>query len=324
MGESIETPTYSFVIPIYNEISGLDELHTRVTALLEKLDAPAEVVLVDDGSSDGSYEKMIELHKTDSRFKVLHLSRNFGHQIAVTAGLDNTAGDAVIIMDADLQDPPELVIEMAEKWRAGYEVVFAVRKRREGEGIFKKITAAMFYKLMRKLAQIDIPLNTGDFRLVDRAVVDAICAMPESSRFLRGMFAWAGFKQIGVEFDRPERFAGETKYPLRKMLRLAADGILSFSSLPLKWVLYLGVFVASISFIYGLIAIIIRVGPFSAQPGWASLVVLITFLGGVQLIALGIIGQYLGRVFDEVRHRPLYLVSKSHGIDETVRKHIGK
>jgi len=320
MGESSEKPTYSFVIPIYNEITGFGELHSRMSALLGKLDASAEVILVDDGSSDGSYAKMVELHNTDGRFKVIHLSRNFGHQIAVTAGLDNAIGDAVIIMDADLQDPPELVLEMAEKWRAGYEVVYAVRKQRQGEGFFKKVTAAIFYRLMRKLAQIDIPLNTGDFRLVDRTVVDAICSMPESSRFLRGMFAWAGFKQIGVEFDRPERFAGETKYPLRKMLRLAADGIFSFSSIPLKWVLQLGVFVAGISFIYGVVAIITRFGPFSSQPGWASLVVLITFLGGVQLIALGIIGQYMGRVFDEVRRRPLYFISKSHGIGEDTKK----
>ncbi len=312
----MQEPTYSFVIPVYNEAEVFPELRRRMTALLDSLDAPGEVVLVDDGSRDGSYEAMVELHRADPRFKVVQFSRNFGHQIAVTAGLDHAQGRAVVILDADLQDPPELIPEMIRRWREGYDVVYAVRRRREGENAFKKATAAVFYRALRRLTGIDVPLNTGDFRLVDRAVVDAITAMPEGGRFLRGMFAWAGFRQIGVAFDRPQRHAGKTKYPLGKMIRLATDGLLSFSSLPLKMALHVGWIVAAVSFLYGLVAIITRLGPFAAAPGWASLVVLVTFLGGVQLMALGVLGQYLARVFDEVRHRPLYLVRRTHGLSE--------
>jgi dolichol-phosphate mannosyltransferase len=304
------------VIPVYNEIDGLAELHRRLVELLERLDGPAEVILVDDGGTDGSYEAMVVLHEADSRFCVLGLSRNFGHQVAVTAGLDFARGEAIIILDADLQDPPELVPELIARWREGYEVVYAVRRRREGESAFKRWTAGLFYRLLRRLAKLDIPAEAGDFRLVDRRAADAVRAMPEHARFLRGMFAWVGFRQIGVPFDRPARQAGQTKYPLWKMLRLAADGIFSFSATPLRMVLYLGLLVAGLSFLYGLVAIITRIGPFHTEPGWASLIVVVTFLGGVQLIALGVIGQYLARVFNEVRRRPLYLLRRVHGFSQ--------
>lgn len=307
-------PTYSFVIPVFNEADGLEELHRRLTALAVKLDGPSEFILIDDGSGDESYGKMQALRADDPRYRLIQLSRNFGHQIAVTAGIDAAAGEAVVILDADLQDPPEAVLEMAKRWREGYEVVYAVRRHRKGESAFKRFTAQCFYRLLRRLTNTDIPADTGDFRLVDRRAVDAVKAMPENNRFLRGMFAWVGFRQVGVTYDRDERFSGSSKYPLRKMVRLSLDAMLGFSSTPLKFVILLGLVVATLSFGYGMLAIIFKIGHFQTEPGWTSLVVIVTFLGGVQLLATGIIGQYLSRVFDEVRRRPLYLVRRQEGV----------
>ena len=239
-------PEYSLVIPIFNEEDTVPELVTRLTGVLERLDGDAEVILVDDGSSDASYERMQAAHDADPRFKLLRLSRNFGHQIAVTAGLDVAAGNAVIVMDADLQDPPEVALDLAARWRDGYDVVYAVREEREGDTAFKRATASGFYRLFRRMSDVDVPLDVGDFRLVDRRALDAFRSMRESNRYVRGMFSWIGFRQVGVPFRREERYAGETKYPLRKMLKFATDGIVSFSAYPLRLALKVGFVMAGV------------------------------------------------------------------------------
>lgn len=310
------TPEYSIVVPVYNEHETLAALYERLTFLLERLDGTGEVILVDDGSRDDSFARMMEISGRDSRFKVLQLSRNFGHQAAITAGLDFAAGNAVIVMDADLQDPPEVILAMAERWREGFEVVYAVRTERRGENRFKRFTAAAFYRLIRKLSNVEIPADVGDFRLVDRKALDAYKTMRENDRFVRGMFSWVGFKQIGVPYDRSERFAGETKYPLRKMVTFAVDGILSFSNAPLRLVLALGFAVSLASFLYGFASILLKAVDAYTVPGWASLVAVVSFLGGVQLIVLGVIGEYIGRIYEETKRRPLYIVNHTVGLSE--------
>ncbi len=304
--------TYSFVIPIYNEAESLPELRRRLLPILNGLDGVAEVVLVNDGSRDGSLDIIRKICAEDDRFKCLEFSRNFGHQIAITAGMDHTSGDAIIILDADLQDPPEVVFSLIQKWKEGYEVVYAVRKSRQGESFFKKLTAKIYYRLLKRLSQIDIPLDTGDFRLVDRKALDAFLSLREGHRFVRGMFTWIGFRQIGVEFERAERFAGETHYPLKKMMKLAADGILSFSYVPLRLVLSAGAWIALGSILGALYAVI---GYFRGQTvqGWASIFVLVSFLGGVQLVVMGMLGEYIGRIHEEVKRRPLYLIREQIG-----------
>lgn len=303
---------YSIVIPIYNEQETLEELYTQLRALMDRLDGPAEVVLVDDGSSDDSYPMMVDISGRDERFRVVHLSRNFGHQIATTAGLDLAVGRAVVIMDADLQDPPEVVLEMAAKWREGFDIVYGQRQERKGETWFKRVTASMFYRVLRGLTDVDIPAEVGDFRLIDRGALEAYKAMRENNRYLRGMFSWVGYKQTGVSYVRAPRFAGTTKYPLRKMLRLAANGIVSFSHVPLRFALILGVVVAGLSFLVGVYAVLVKLFGQTVH-GWTSIVVPIAFLGGVQLIVLGMMGAYIGRIYDEVKHRPLYIVRNLHG-----------
>ncbi len=315
-----DSPEFSIVVPVCDEIDVLDDLRVGITELIDSLDAPAEVVLVDDGSTDGSYEAIVDICRRDPRFCALRLSRNFGQQIAITAGLDHCRGRAVIVMDADLQDPPELVPEMIAKWRQGYQVVYARRRQRCGEGVFKRASAWMFYRLIGWLARIDIPPDTGQFRLIDRSVVKAIRNMPERNRFLQGMFAWAGFSQTPVDFDRPRRTRGKTKYSLRQMCRIAVDGVLSFSAKPLRVALHFGLLVAGVSFVYGMVAIVLKIGPFQTKPGWASIMVVLTFLGGVQLAFLGMLGEYLARVFDEVRRRPLYFIAARHGFDDETQK----
>lgn len=310
------TPTYSFVLPVFNEEETLPELRTRMTALLEKLDGPAEVILVDDGSRDRSYALMLDIHAQDPRFKIVHFARNFGQQIALSAGMDLAKGQAVVLMDADLQDPPEVVLEMAQRWREGYDLVYAQRRRREKETWFKKKTSAMFYRVLRYMTDVDVPLDTGDFRLIDRRALDAFRAMRERSRYVRGMFGWIGFKQIGVEYDRPGRFAGETKYPVSKLIRLALDGIISFSNLPLRLVLQMGFLVSVVSFCAGITAIFIKLSGAYAVSGWASLTVFVSFIGGVQLTVIGVMGEYVGRIYEEVKQRPLYLVRNLHGFVE--------
>ena len=308
-------PRYSFVIPVYNEEETLRELFGRLRAVLDTLDGEAEVILVDDGSTDASYRTLLELHAADERFKAVRLTRNFGHQIALTAGLDFALGDAVVIMDADLQDPPELVPELARRWQEGYDIVHAVRSERRADPWLKRVTAGVFYRLLRRLANVDVPLDVGDFRLVDRRALDAFRTLRERHRYVRGMFAWLGFRQTGVEYRRPARFAGETKYPFRKSLRLAVDGIVSFSHVPLRLALVVGLFISVVSFGIGLFAIGAKLAGAFVVPGWASLLVVVSFLGGVQLVVMGMMGLYVARIYDEVKARPLYLISEAAGLD---------
>ena len=304
---------YSIVIPIYNEEESFPALVRRLREVLDQLDGPAEVVLVDDGSRDGSYELMVAVNREDPRFKVLQLSRNFGHQVAITAGMDAAAGQAVIVMDADLQDPPEVILQMAARWQEGYEVVYAVRERRDGETVFKRKTATLFYGLQRRLAEIDQPVEVGDFRLVDRKALNAFLQMRERNRYVRGMFSWVGFRQTAVPYVRAPRGAGNSKYPLRKMIRLALDGFVGFSTVPLRFALALGLVMAAASVLYGMTVIALKLGGVADVPGYASLLVTITFLSGVQLMVIGMVGQYVGRIYDEVRARPLYLVREARG-----------
>ncbi len=319
MSETNQTkPTISIVSPVYNEEAVLAELHRRVALVMDELGESWELVLVNDGSHDRSAQVIEELHEKDGRVKGISFSRNFGFQIAVTAGLNHAQGDAVILTDADLQDPPETYPAMIAKWREGYEVVYGVRASRVGETWFKLFTAKIFYRLIRRITQIDIPLDTGDFRLMDRRVVQAINNMPERNRFLRGMIPWVGFKQTGVEYERASRFAGESKFgSVRQMLPFAIDAITSFSYLPLQIATYLGFIIAIISGLAILTVILLRLfGPTNPLLGQATTLVSVLFLGGVQLISLGIIGEYLGRIYDEVKGRPLYLVDKTWGIEQ--------
>lgn len=315
-------PTFSVVAPVYNEEQLIGEFCRRVIAALEPLGEPFELVLVNDGCRDRSPEIMRELHERDPRIKVINFSRNFGHQIAITAGTDYAAGKAVIVIDSDLQDPPEVIPDLIARWREGYQVVYGVREEREGETWFKKTTAAIFYRLIVRITNVKIPVDTGDFRLMDRKVVDALKRMREHHRFMRGLSAWVGFRQTGVPYRRHARTAGTTKYPLRKMLRFALDGITSFSYLPLQLATYLGFIVAAISMIFLIVVFVMRLAnPAAAEPafyGQASTLASVLFLGAVQLISLGIIGEYVGRIYDEVKGRPLYIVAETLGIDEAV------
>jgi dolichol-phosphate mannosyltransferase len=307
-------PVISLVVPIWNEEKVIPELYRRVVQVMSSVDEHWEMVCVNDGSQDQSLRLLLELHQADPRVKVIDFSRNFGHQIAITAGADFAEGDAVIVMDADLQDPPEVMLRMIEKWRAGYEVVYAVRSQRQGETWFKLVTAALFYRLLQRVADVEIPLDAGDFRLMDRRVVLAMRQLREKHRFMRGLNSWVGFKQTPVEYERAERFAGETKYPLRKMLRLAMNAITSFSYLPLRLATYFGFSLAALSLLGIVLTIVLRLAGSHFFEGQATTLVSVLFLGGIQLIVLGIIGEYLGRIYDEVKGRPLYLVSRAYGI----------
>jgi glycosyltransferase involved in cell wall biosynthesis len=310
----VETVKYSIVIPIYNEEESFAALVKRLLAVMDQLDGTVEVVLVDDGSKDSSYQLMKESNRQDPRFKVLQLSRNFGHQIAITAGMDVASGQAIIVMDADLQDPPELILQMAARWQQGYEVVDAVREHREGETLFKRKTAAIFYGIQSRLAEIDQPVEVGDFRLVDRKALDAFRQMRERNRYVRGMLSWIGFRQTAVPYTRAAREAGHSKYPLRRMIRLALDGFVGFSTAPLRVSLMLGVVMAAGSVLYGILAIALKLAGLHYVPGYASLLVTITFLSGIQLIVVGMVGQYVARIYDEARARPLYLVREARGL----------
>ena len=303
-------PTYSLVVPAYNEEGVIQELVAHLGGVMDALDGDAEAILVDDGSRDRTYELMLEAARNDPRFRLVRLSRNFGHQIALTAGVDLASGDAVIVMDADLQDPPEVVLELAKRWREGYDVVYAVRDVRHGETRFKRATASAFYRGFNRISEVKVPLDVGDFRLVDRRALDVFNRMRESNRFVRGMFSWIGFRQTGVVYERHERFAGETKYPLRKMLRFATTGVISFSSAPLRAALNLGFIVSFIAFALGIWSVIVKIAGFYNVPGWTSIVVVTAFLGGIQLIVLGVIGEYIGDIHEEVKRRPLYVISE--------------
>jgi dolichol-phosphate mannosyltransferase len=312
-------PTISIVVPVYNEEVVLPELYRRVSEVMDGLGESWELILVNDGSRDKSAEIINTLHEKDGRVKGISFSRNFGFQEAVTAGLTYTSGQAVVLSDSDLQDPPEVIPQMLAKWREGYDVVYGIRISREGETWFKKFTAKAFYRIIYRITSVNIPLDTGDFRLMDRRVVNAILRMPERNRFLRGMVPWVGFQQTGIEYQRAARFAGESKFnSVRQMLPFAIDAITSFSYFPLQLATYLGFIMAAISAITIMAVIGLRLfGPDEPLLGQASTLVAVLFLGGVQLISLGIIGEYLGRIYDEVKQRPLFLIDKTWGLEET-------
>jgi glycosyltransferase involved in cell wall biosynthesis len=301
-------PTYTIIAPIYNEIDNIQALYTRVTEVMDSTGESWEFVMIDDGSTDGSNAAIMELKKKDDKIVPVIFARNFGHQIAVTAGLDYSQGDAVVIIDADLQDPPEVILDLIKKWKEGYEVVYATRSKREGETWFKLFTASAFYRLIQRITDINLPMNAGDFRLLDRKVVDVMGGMREKHRFLRGMSVWVGFRQTGVEYDRAERLAGESKYPLKIMLKLASDAITGFSYFPLKLATYLGVSFTGISFLLILAMIFLRLAGSQFLVGEATTLVVILFLGGVQLLSIGMLGEYIGRLYDEAKGRPLYIV----------------
>ncbi len=300
--------TYSIVAPIYNELDNLSELYQRVKEVMDTTGESWELILVDDGSTDGSTEKIRELGQADSRVRPVIFARNFGHQIAITAGWDYARGDAVVIIDADLQDPPEVILELAKKWKEGYEVVYAVRAEREGESWFKKVTASLFYRIIYRITDVKIPVDTGDFRLMDRKVVDVLKQMPERHRFPRGMSSWVGFKQIGIDYKRSARHAGVTKYPFRKMLKLALNAITSFSYFPLQVATFFGFVSAGIAILAIPVVIVLRMEGSPQFTGQATTLIAVLFLGGVQLISLGILGEYIGRLYDEAKGRPLYIV----------------
>lgn len=307
---------YSVVIPVFNEEAVLPVLLRRLDLLLDGFDAPAEVIFVDDGSRDCTGIVLKAKAKDDPRYRYIGLSRNFGHQIALTAGLDAAAGQAVIVMDADLQDPPEVVGEMIARWKDGFEIVYGKRLARDGESPFKRWSASLFYKLLGRLSSVDIPRDVGDFRLIDRKVLEAFRAMPEQDRFVRGMFAWLGFRQTEVAFHRQARAAGETKYPLWKMLRLAANGVIGFSDAPLRAAIWMGFAVSGFAGLYGLYAIgSWLAGDGHLVAGWTSMIVILSFLIGVHMMLTGIIGLYIGRIHNEVKRRPLYVVSTRVGFE---------
>lgn len=301
----------SVVIPLYNEEGNVPELIRRITAIMDRSVLPGEsfeIVAVNDGSKDGTLAALRAARAQQPRLCIVDLSRNFGHQIAATAGMDTASGDAVVLIDGDLQDPPELIERLLEKWREGYDVVYATRKTRRGESFFKLLTARIFYRAIRRMTNVAIPVDTGDFRLMSRRVVDALALTREKHRFLRGLVSWVGFNQIGIEYERDARLSGETKYPFSKMLRFAIDGITSFSEIPLRFATYLGFIVSGFAFVYGIFVVFLKIFGYN-EPGYTSMMVAILFLGGVQLITIGIAGEYLGRIYDQVKARPLYLVS---------------
>jgi len=304
----------SVVVPLYNEGANVGPLLERIVAAVEALPEapPYEIVLVNDGSTDDTAAAIRAEMQRRRHVVLVNLSRNFGHQLAATAGIELATGDAIVLMDGDLQDPPELIAAFWAKWREGFDVVYAVRRTRKGESAFKLFTARAFYRIIKRLTKVAIPVDTGDFRLMSRRVVEALRRSPERHRFLRGMVSWVGFNQTSVEYDRDVRHAGETKYPLPTMLRFAMDGITSFSDIPLRFASYLGFIVSAVAFVYALVVIAFKLfslKPPAYTPGWASTIVAVLFLGGVQLMSLGILGEYLGRVYDEVKGRPLYLIS---------------
>jgi len=315
-------PKLSVVIPVFNEEETLPELARRLHELFASLSSVGqawETVFIDDGSKDRSAELLSELARNEPRFKVIGFSRNFGHQIAITAGIDRAEGDAVVIMDADLQDPPEVVQQMLDKVAEGYDVVYGVRKRRAAETVFKRATASLFYRLIRAMTRVQIPADAGDFRLMSRPVVLAMRALREQHRFVRGMVAWVGFRQTAVYYDREARFAGETKYPLRKMLRFAIDGITSFSVLPLRMATWLGLFAGSLAVIVGIWLFFVKFLQLGAVPGWTGIMVAVTFGFSAQFVMTGILGEYVGRIYEEIKRRPLYIATRETNLEPLER-----
>jgi dolichol-phosphate mannosyltransferase len=306
----MDRPVLSLVLPVFNEEAVIPELHARLQQFLARLALAAEVVFVDDGSRDRSLDLLRELGAKDPRYRIVSFARNFGHQAAITAGLDHARGEAVVVMDADLQDPPEVVLEMVAKWRQGYDVVYGKRRSRQGETRLKLLTAKWFYRMFARMIPIEVPLDTGDFRLMSRRVVAVLGHLREMHRFMRGLVAWLGFKQTAVLYDRPVRFAGETKYPLGKMVRFAIDGITSFSILPLRLATYLGIVISALSVGVAVWAVLAHFVFGATVPGWTTVVVLVSLLSAVQLIMIGILGEYVGRVYEQVKARPLYVVAE--------------
>lgn len=312
-------PMLSVVVPLKDEADNLEPLADRLRAVLDGLTSRWEVVLVDDGSSDGTFRLAVRLHETDARFKVLRLSRSFGHQVALSAGLDVARGDAVVTLDGDLQHPPEVIPELVRRWREGAQVVYGVMTERRGESRLKDVTARAFYRTLSKLSYMDLPLAPGDFRLVDRSALDAYLSMREANRYLRGMFSWVGFDQAGVPYTSPPRAGGKSKYTLGRMMGLAVDGIVSVSDRPLRIALNVGFLVAAGSILFGLSAVVAKLAGVLVVPGWTSVMVLVGVVGGVQLIVLGIIGEYVARISEQVKERPLYVVRSAHGLGEARR-----
>jgi glycosyltransferase involved in cell wall biosynthesis len=308
-------PTLSVVIPVFNEEETIPELDRRLRSFLADLGVTWEVVFVDDGSRDGSTKMLQSLAEQESRYRLISFSRNFGHQIAITAGMDRAEGEAVVVMDADLQDPPEVVRAMLDKWRAGADIVYAIRARRLGETWFKRITAAIFYRMFRAMLGFEVALDAGDFRLMSRQVVLTLRSLRERHRFIRGLVGWVGFRQASVSYTRQERFAGVTKYPLRKMLRFAFDGITSFSTLPLRMATWLGALAALLAMGLGAWAFWVKVQGVSAVPGWTTIMILVALGSSVQLLVIGILGAYVGRIYEEVQRRPLYAVAREVNFD---------
>lgn len=307
---------YSVVVPAYNEQEVLEETYRRLTEVMEQTNENYEIIFINDGSRDRTYEIAEALCKKDSRIKLINFSRNFGHQIAVTAGMEYSSGQAIVIIDADLQDPPHVILEMIQKWKEGYDVVYGQRLKREGETFFKKFTAKCFYRLLNKMTSMEIPVDTGDFRLIDRKVCDVMNQIHEKNRYVRGLVSWVGFKQAAVEYKRESRFAGETKYPLKKMLKLASDAILSFSYKPLRLAGLVGGTLSACSFIYLIVVIIQKLFTNTTQPGWASIFAIILFFNGVSLILHSVTGEYVGRIYEETKNRPLYIVRETINFDK--------
>jgi len=297
----------SVVVPCFNEEDGIGECHRRLSQVLRGFGSPYEIVYVNDGSRDRTFDLLQDIHATDPNITVVELSRNFGHQAAVSAGLEIASGQAVVIIDADLQDPPEVIAKMREIWRQGYEVVYGVRDARAGESGFKLWTAKAFYRFINALSDVEIPLDTGDFRLLDRKAVNAMLRLPERHRLLRGMCSWIGFRQYGLKYDRAARFAGTTKYPVRKMLNLAMDGIASFSTVPLRVLAFIGFAAAALALLGILYSLFVRIFTHNWVSGWATLFIAMLLMGGLQMISIGIVGEYVGRIYTEAKQRPLYL-----------------
>jgi polyisoprenyl-phosphate glycosyltransferase len=310
----------SVIVPMYYEEEVAEECYKRLKTVMEDNGLKHELIFVNDGSKDRTMEILRGLAKVDKCVKIIDFARNFGHQTAVTAGVYNSSGDAVVIIDADLQDPPELIMDMLAKWKQGYEVVYAKRKKRKGETWFKLFTAKCFYRFLAYMSDVQIPTDTGDFRLIDKKVAEAFKAMPERNRFVRGMVSWIGFEQTYIEYERDERFAGVTKYPLKKMIKFASDGIIAFSSKPLRFMTGLGCMTITLAFVILVYSLIVKLFGSSAEPGWTSLMVAITFFSGVQLLSLGVLGEYIARIYDESKNRPLYLIKDKINFDKEVRQ----
>ncbi|NWG04919.1 MAG: glycosyltransferase family 2 protein [Syntrophaceae bacterium] len=311
----MEDPLLSIIVPLFNEEAVIPQFYERLKKVMDSQDGDYEIIFINDGSTDRSMEALLKLRQSDPRIKIIEFSRNFGHQIAITAGLDHAQGKAVIVMDGDLQHPPEVIPKLIQKWKEGFELVYTVRKETKDAGYFKNLSASLFYSLINKIGDIQIPKHGADFRLVDRRVLESLKLMRERSRFMRGLFNWVGYSQTSVEFEADVRYAGVTKYSFKKMIQFALDGITSFSSFPLRISTYFGFMVSVISFLYAAFAIYARLFTDIALPGWTSILVAVLFLGGVQLITIGLLGEYIGRIYNEVKQRPLYIIRNKFGLE---------